>query len=393
MNDTNPAQDWDPLDPETIRDPHSAYRKLREQCQVAHSNRWNGFWALTKYKDILAAASDAKTFINSVQNVVPAVGYGKRIPLHSDPPAHTYYRRAMNVPFDENNIAAFESAIRQITVALLDPLIANGCGDAVRDFTRTLPLFVFCEFFHIPREFALPIKEHGERYALALHATDYETLRVESEALYDFARQFVAARKAAPLHPARDVTSALLAARIDGQPIDDEVIVGAVRQLLVAGHLAPTHAMASAIYHLATHDELQEQLRREPARIADAVEEVLRFYSPTRVFARTTTRDVEVRGRAIKKDAVVALMWISANRDEDVFSHPDDFDIERHPNKHIAFGHGTHKCLGAPLARLEMRVALEELLARTKNFTLDGSVEWADWPEFGPTALPIRIAT
>lgn len=391
MNDANPSQDWDPLDPETIRDPHSTYRKLRAQCPVAHSNQWNGFWALTKHEDILAAASNAKTFINSVQNVVPAVGYGKRIPLHSDPPAHTYYRRAMKAPFDEKNSATLEPAIRQITGSLLDPLIAHGHGDAVRDFTRTLPLFVFCEFFHIPREFALPIKEHGERYALALHATDYETLRVESEALYDFARQFVAARKAAPLDPERDVTSALLTARVEGKPIDDEIIVGAVRQLLVAGHLAPTHAIASAIFHLATHVELQEQLRREPARIADAVEEVLRFYSPTRAFARTTTRDVEIRGRTIKANQVVALLWISANRDAEVFPNPDDFDLERHPNKHIAFGHGTHKCLGAPLARLEMRVALEELLTRTKNFALNGSVEWADWPEFGPTALPIRI--
>jgi cytochrome P450 len=391
MHDSNLSQDWDPLDPETIRDPHSAYRKLREQCPVAHSDQWNGFWALTKYADVIAAASDARMFINSVQNVVPAVGYGKRIPLHSDPPEHTHYRRAMNAPFDEKNIATFEPAIRQIAIDLIDPLIAHARGDGVRDFTRTFPLFVFCEFFHIPREFALPIKDHAERYALALHATDYETLRVESEALYDFARQFVAARKAAPMDPDRDVTSALIAARIDGKPIDDEIIVGAVRQLLVAGHLAPTHAIASAIYHLATHNDLQDQLRREPARLAGAVEEILRFYSPTRAFARTTTRDVEIRGHTIKANEVVALLWISANRDAEIFPNPDEFDIERRPNKHIAFGHGTHKCLGAPLARLEMRVALEELLARTKIFVLDGSVEWAGWPEFGPTVLPIRI--
>lgn len=391
MNDTNSSQDWNPLDPDTIRDPQSAYRRLREQCPVAHSEQWNGFWSLTKYNDIIAAASDPKTFINSVQNVVPAVGYGKRIPLHSDPPAHTHYRHAMQTPFDEKHIATFEPVIRQITLTLLEPLLASGHGDAVRDFTRTLPLFVFCEFFHIPREYALPIKEHGERYALALHATDYATLKIESEALYDFARKFVAQRKAAPLDPRNDVTSALLAARIDGKPIDDEIIVGAVRQLIVAGHLAPTHAIASAIYHLATHPDLQDQLRREPSRIPSVVEEVLRYYSPTRAFARTTTRPVEIRGRRIEQNQVVALLWISANRDVDIFSNPDEFDPNRHPNKHIAFGHGTHKCLGAPLARLEMRVALEEFLARTKNFVLDGSVEWADWPEYGPTVLPIRI--
>jgi cytochrome P450 len=152
-----------------------------------------------------------------------------------------------------------------------------------------------------------------------------------------------------------------------------------------------TLSIASAVKHLADHPGLQEQLRRDPGRIPDAVEEFLRLYPPNRAFARTPSRDVEIGGRKIKKDEPIAMLWISANRDADTFAEPDEFNLDRRPNPHLSFGHGTHKCLGAPLARLEMRVALEELLARTKNIALDGAVKWADWPEYGPSALPVRL--
>ena len=393
MSDATPQQDWDPLDPQTMRDPLSTFADLRQRCPIAHSERWNGFWALTKYNDVLTTAADAKTFINSVQNVVPAVGFGKRIPLHSDPPEHTFYRRALNPPFDESNIVALEPIIRRHAIQLLEPLIANGRGDIVRDFTYSLPVLVLCAFLGIPETDAVEIKERSERYANALHATDYAALQIESDALYAYARNLVAARKDDPLDPQRDITSALLAARIDGQPIEDEIIVGGVRQLLVAGHLTLTLSIASAVNHLAQHPGLQEQLRCDPARIPDAIEEFLRLYPPNRAFARTPSRDVEMGGRKIKKDEPIALLWISANRDADTFAQPDEFNLDRRPNPHLSFGHGTHKCLGAPLARLEMRVALEELLSRTKNIALDGAVSWADWPEFGPTALPIRLET
>lgn len=391
MNEHVTKQDWDPLDAETVRDPHSAYADLRRRCPVAHSDRWKGFWTLTKHKDILNATADARTFINSVQNVVPAVGFGKRIPLHSDPPEHTFYRRALVPPFDEANILGLEPVIRQHAVRLLEPLVARGHGDIVSDFSYTLPVLVLCAFLGMPEENAPVIKAHSERYANALHMTDYAALQAESEALYAIARSLVAARKAQPLDPQRDFTSALLATRIDGQAISDETIVGGVRQMLVAGHLTLTLSIASAVKHLAEHPDLQALLRREPRRIPDAIEEFLRLYPPNRAFARTPKQDVEIHGCKIKKDEPIAMLWISANRDADAFSDPDKFDLDRRPNPHLSFGHGTHKCLGAPLARLEMRVALEELLACTKNIELDGAVSWADWPEYGPTALPIRV--
>jgi cytochrome P450 len=398
MTDTIPTPDWDPLDPETLQDPHGTYARLRQRCPVAHSDRWGGFWALTRYKDVTNAAADARTFISSIQNVVPHVGFGKRIPLHVDPPAHTFYRRVLNPPFDPDKIAAFEPTVRQIVVSLLEPLITKGKGEVVEEFTYYLPVRVLCEFLTIPQKDALHIKNHAERYARALETGDYETVGAESNALYDYARRLVAARKAAPFDPERDTTSALLAARIDGQPIEDEVIVGSVRQLLVAGHLTLTLSLASAVLHLALQPNLQARLRQEPERIPDAIEEILRLYPPTQAFARTTTRQVEIGGRTIKTGDVVALVWIAANRDPDIFPHPDEFDLDRERNQHLAFGHGIHKCLGAPLARMELRVALEELLARTRHFELDDSVADSPvienaWPEYGPRSLPIRFTT
>lgn len=386
------GNDWDPLTPEAIRDPHANYAKLRERCPLAHSERWGGFWALLKYADVVAVAENAGTFITSIQNVIPAVNAGKRIPLHFDPPSHGRYRRILNLPFDADRLAELEPRIRQLMVSFLEPLISKGRGDLVKEFTNQAPIYALCEFLKVPSEEAPEIKLQTERYAGAHAAEDRESLLTASDALYASARRVVAARRAEPLDPERDVTSGLLAARLDGKPLDEELIVGCLRLLLVAGHLTMTYAIASAVRHLAADPELQEQLRRHPCRIADAVEEFLRLYPPNQAFARTVTHETEIRGKKIQPGEPIALVWISANRDPDVFPDPNEFHLDRPSNRHLAFGHGIHKCLGAPLARLEIRLALEELLARTRRFELDGPVSLeTGWPEYGPTSVPIRF--
>ena len=308
MDDGRPTEDWDPLDPQVKRDPHATYAELRRRCPVAYSHRWGGFWTLTRYEDIVAVAIDAHRFINSVQNVVPAVGFGKRIPLHADPPAHTQYRRILTPPFRRERVATLEPQVRRLAGPLLDALVARGHGDVVEAFTYFLPVRVLCAFLNIPQADAAELKKRSERYADALHRGDYKTLKAESDALYAHARRVVAARQVIPLDPAEDVTSALLAARIDGEPLDEGLIVGCVRQLLVAGHLTLTLSIASAVLHLARHQDLQNKLRREPERIADAVEEFLRLYPPNRAFARTATCPVQVRKRTIQADEPIALL-------------------------------------------------------------------------------------
>jgi len=166
---------------------------------------------------------------------------------------------------------------------------------------------------------------------------------------------------------------------------------GALRQLLVAGHIAVTMMIGSCTKHLAEHPALQSELRARPELIAPAVEELLRLYAPNQGFARTASHPVELHGQTVQPREPVVLLYPSANRDEAAFEAPDEFRLHR-PLKHLAFGTGVHKCPGEQLARLELRVFLEELLARTQHFELAGTVELAPWPEYGPRSLPLRLS-
>jgi cytochrome P450 len=199
-------------------------------------------------------------------------------------------------------------------------------------------------------------------------------------------------RRAAPRDPAVDPISALLAARDHGQPLNEELLIGTVRQVLVVGIIAPTIVIGSIAVHLARDPALQTTMRERPERWPAALEEFLRLYTPYRGFARTPTHDVEVGGRRIGAGEPVALMYASANRDESVFAEPDKFIWDR-PNigEHLAFGRGPHNCVGAALARLELRVALEELLASTACFELDGTIIPTRMPEIGALSVPVRL--
>jgi cytochrome P450 len=383
--------DFDPLAPETLDSPHALYKEMRAQCPVAYSDRWNGFWTLTKFEDIAAVLSDSKTFITSVQNVVPKVAYtGRRPPLHFDPPEHTPYRNALNPLFRPAMMAEWEPRVRGYARELLQPILARGHGDICEEFSYRLPIFVLAEFFNVPVNEAHLIREVGAKFNRALQNADDETVKQQSLLLYEFARSIVARRKAEPQDPLRDPTSALLAARAHGEPLPEDMIVGTIRQLLVVGIIAPTVVIGSMVAHLAEHVELQNQLRADPKLIPAAIEELLRLYSPYRGFARTATRDVEIRGKQIKQGEPIALLFTSANRDEAAFENADQFDIDR-PNKHMAFGRGPHQCAGAPLARVELKIAMEEILAQTKEFKVTGPLQMTRWPEYGPISVPIAV--
>jgi cytochrome P450 len=316
---------------------------------------------------------------------------GRRAPLHFDPPEHPRYRRPLNAVLSDAHVEELEPRIREFARELLEPLVARGSGEFVSEFTSPYASLVFAEFVGIPRELAFEWNEHSDRFERAQAELDAETAKRENQILYASCRELVAARRAVRLDPGRDVVSALLAVKVEGQPLTDEFVAGSVRQLLVAAHVAPKTALASAALHLAQHPELQEQLQFEPERIADAVEELLRLYTPNQGFARTATGAAEIRGCHIEPGEKVALVLTSANRDEDVFADPHAFRLDRDPNPHIAFGHGPHKCPGAATARAELRLALDELL-HTCTIALDGEVEYVPWPLYGPARLPLRFS-
>jgi cytochrome P450 len=377
--------DFDPLEPEDFDSPYSVYRRLRRECPVAHSDAWGGFWALMKHQDVAEAASDSRTFITSKQNVVPKVAFtGRRPPLHLDPPEHTPYRRALAPLLTEKRVARFEPVIREICRELLAPMVARGGGDICEEFSARMPIRVFAHWMNLPQA------EVGRRYNIAVQSNDESATKETSLLLYALARAVVAERKRAPLDPSEDATSALLAVRIDGQALPDEMIVGTIRQVLVVGIIAPTVVIGSIVVHLARDPALQSKLRANVELAPVAIEEFLRLYTPYRGFARTATRDVDLHGRTIPAGEPIALVYASANRDEEVFEEAESFRLDR-PNLRdsLAFGRGTHNCPGAALARLELRVALEEILGHTRGLRLAGAITPTRFPEIGALRVPL----
>jgi len=381
--------DFDPLAPETFTSFHEEFTELRQRCPVAHSDAYNGFWALTRYDDVVAAVKDPELFTTTVQNVVPKLAFtGRRPPLHLDPPEHTPYRTALNPYFTSERMAELEPRLREVIGGLLQPIVDAGGGDICEDFTYRLPGYVFAEFFNLTPELGLRIREASRAFNLAVQDFVDEEVKRTSLALYEIAREIIAMRRAEPLDPADDPATGLLRT---GLP--EDMLLGTIRQFIVVGMIAPSVFIGSMVIHLAEHEDLQRQLREDPSLVPAAVEEYLRLLTPYRGFARTPTRDVEIRGRVIPKDDPVAVVFASANRDEDVFPDPHRFILNR-PNirQHVAFGVGPHRCAGAPLGRLMLRLTLEELLARASRIDVVGEPRMTRWPEWGTLSVPVRLA-
>lgn len=390
----NRVQDFIPQETETFDSAHDQFAQLRAQCPVAHTDALGGFWALTRHEDVKRAASDSATFITSVQNVVPKVAFtGRRPPLHLDPPDHTPYRRTLNPLLSQERSESFTAHARACARRLLAPLVERGGGDVCADFASHLPVQVFGEWMNVPENWVERLHASGRAFILAVNLNQPEEMKATSLKLYDMARELIALRKAEPRDPETDITSALLAARDRGEPLDEDMIVGMVRQVLVVGIVAPTVLLGSIAVHLCRDPALQDQLRSEPQRIAAAVEEFLRLYTPYRGFARTAVHDVTFGDRTIPAGEAIALVYASANRDDAVFPDGCRFIMDR-PNigEHLAFGRGPHHCPGLHLGRMEMRVMLEELLAATPHgFSLAGDIVPARWPEIGAISVPLRF--
>lgn len=387
------THDFDPLRPETFTSAHEEYKELRARCPVAHSQTWGGFWALFRYDDVIGVLKDPHTYTTSVQNVVPKFAFtGRRPPLHLDPPEHTAYRQVINRFFTKDKMRRMEPFVREATVELLQPLIDRGEGDIALEFAHKLPAYVFADFFNLPREKSMLIREISAAYVRAIQDVNDEVVKSLSMRLYDIAREIIAERKAKPMDPSEDMTSAFLVATYNGEPLPDDMVLGTIRQLIVTGMIAPSVFIGTMFVHLSEHPEIQDMLRSHPDLLPAAVEEYLRLFTPYRGMARTARRDVVIRGKLIRKDEPIALVYASANRDEAVFPDGDKFILNR-PNihQHIAFGLGPHQCPGAPLARMMMRTILEEALSRTQHIELAGPVQMTRWAEWGTLSVPLRF--
>jgi cytochrome P450 len=389
------SADWDPQGQAAWDDPFGAWDRLRTQAPIAFSTagrRGQGrFWSFLRFDDIITAARDTATFLNTGGSRFAT----RRPPLEADPPEHSVWRRLLMPYFGRLRMRALESASREFTSALLEPLLAAGGGDAAHEFARPLPPQVLLTFLNQPPDDWHQIKSSCED-AYLQSATDPDLqarFDAANRGLWDYSHAVVADRKHHPRDDTVDPVSGLLAARVEGEPLADDLIAGVVRLLIAAGHDSTTSALGIALHYLAAHPEDQQRLRADTSLLPTAIEEMLRLETPVLAMPRIVAHDTTVRGRELKEGDRVMLYWASGNRDPRVFEAPDQARLERKPNQHLAFGYGIHKCIGAPLARLELRVALEEWLRRTREFGLAGDVTMEPWHRFGPRSLPIWIRT
>lgn len=384
--------DFDPQKPEDFDSAHRELAEVRSRCPVARSQDFGGFWAMLGYHELLEVITGIDRFTTSKQNAIPAFAFtGVRPPLHLDPPDHMAYRRVINRFFTPPKMRAMEPKVRRASQELLEPLIAQGRVDIATEYAQKLPAHVFAEFFNLSVETSTEIKRVSGRYVDAIQVLDHDTVKELSGSLYAIAQQIIDERQDGSYAPDDDLTAALLAAEYKGAPLPEGMILGCVRQLIVTGMVAPSVFIGNMFVHLSRDPELQAELRADPAKIPRAVEEFLRLYNPYRGMARTARFDTEVGGQKIQKDDPIALVYTAANRDPRVFENPDEFVLDR-PNisDHISFGKGTHSCPGAPLARIMLRVTLEEAVSRSE-FALTGNPGMAKWAEWGTNSVPLEF--
>lgn len=372
--------DWDPRDASILEDQHRAYDEMRERCPVAHSEFIG--WSLFRHADVAAVLADPATYSN--------VSRFLAIPNGIDPPEHARYREALEPNFEQAQMAKLEPRAREIAAQLLAPLSGGGEMEFIEAFAMPFALKTLCALLGWPEEQweCLGGWVHGSQQAA--FSREPGAGRALANLFSEHVKANLATHRATP-HDGADATDALLATAVDGVRFDDEQIVSVLRNW-TAGHGTVAAGLGILALHLAEKSDLQERLRRDPALIPAAIEEILRADGPLVANPRTTTREIEIQGRIIPAGARLTLMWIAANRDPRAFDDASAVDLERSTDASLLWGQGIHFCQGAPLARLELRVALEELLARTKHFEFtDQPARRAAYPSNGLATLSLRV--
>lgn len=395
------ATDFDHADPAYNRDVHAIWDELREGCPVAHTARYGGTWLPVTHELVHEIAYDTDRFTSRsvvVSNNRPGddelEGIGGAPPITSDPPFHQIARRVLLPPFSPKRIALLEDDIRALCRQRLDDLGAITPGESVVDaaeqYAQHVPVNVIARMLGFPvtdddlfRGFVHEVLEGvnvepAEREAAFERLDDYLTVQIDDHIE----------------HPRDDLTSYLLSADVEGEPLERSHVAGSMLLLLLAGIDTTWSAIGSALWHLARHPDDRRRLRDDPDVMPFAIEELLRAYAPV-TMARLVRKDHDFHGCPMQQDDWVLLPFPAANRDPAMFERADEVIIDRAENRHAAFGLGIHRCLGSNLARLELRVAVEEFLSRFGEFELADpeAVTWSLGQIRGPRQLPLRILT
>ncbi|HLS80179.1 MAG TPA: cytochrome P450 [Steroidobacter sp.] len=373
-NIANPGEEWDPRSPTVLRDQIAAYDDMRHRCPVARSDYLH--WSLFRHADVLRVLHDPATFSNAVSAHVS-------VPNGMDPPMHTEFRRIIEPYFGRKRMEAFEPVCRRLAAELMKKLPTDRPVEIMSGLAQAFALEMQSAFLGWPAQLHEPLRKWAIKNREATLARDPVATAEVAREFDGYIREIIAERRRQPLSD--DVTSSLLQQRVCNRPLEDEEIVSILRNWTVGELTTISASVGILVYYLAEHTSVQDQLRQKPALLPAAIDEILRIHPPLIANRRKATQAVNIGGRSIAANERLTLMWASANRDESVFGDPDEFRLDRDPADNLLYGAGIHVCPGAPLARLELRVLLEELLRRTARILpqADGAPIRAIYPASG----------
>jgi len=367
------------------RMPHDVFATLRREQPVYWQDEPDGgpgYWALMRYADVVTASADNQLFSSYRGGTFMAdmepdgLAMIRLMMLNMDPPQHTRYRRLVSTGFTPKIVRQLEPHVRERTAKIVDAVAKRGECDFVTEVAAQLPLGVICDLIGVPEDAHQQIFEWSNRL-IGFDDPEYHTTMEEGQAaaaqMFMYAHSLAAERK---LQPKADVISILLGAEIEGEKLSDPEFDAFFMLLAVAGNETTRNLISGGMLALIEHPEQRARLMADPGLMPTAVEEMLRWVSPLIYFRRTLQRDAAIGGQQMREGDKVLMYYPSANRDASVFERADEFDVGRAPNAHLAFGGGgPHFCLGASLARLEIRCMFEELLRRLPDIELAGPVQ------------------
>jgi cytochrome P450 len=383
------ASGFDHFDPALKEDPYPTYEGLRSACPVARSDRHGGYWVLARYQDVYDALRDPITFSSFPNGVPTSSRSDRRIPLEIDPPEHGKYRQLLAPYFSPRAADEQEDAVRKVAVELISKFERRGRCELVEDFARPLPTLVFTGMMGLPMDHAGLFYDWEERIIRPPHENAAEVRATAVQEMYDYIDEMLIQRRSEPARD--DLIGVLLASELDGRPLTDTELRELCWLLIEAGLDTVQAAISNSIITLCARPDLQDRLRRDPAVIPTAIEEFLRYESHVSM-GRTLTRDTEFAGAKMRAGDRVLVVPGAADRDPAQFDEPDAIGFDREDKRHLAFGAGPHRCLGSHLARLEMRVAFEELHRRLGPYRIAAGerVERAD-PGFVRSTIRVPL--
>ena len=395
---TGPVSDWatdfSHLEPEWSADPYPIQDELRQQCPIAHTERFGGGWLPTRYEDVAAVAYDTERFSSRaiiMSNFRPPLDeapVGGSPPISSDPPFHHDARKLLLPAFTKAAVARQEPATRAFCHSLIDAFGERDVVDAASEYAQYIPIRVIADMLGFPPEDGPRFREFVENTLEGVNQEPEERIE-RMQQLFDY---LLAQIRDHVDHPRDDLTTFLINVELYGSKLEAEHVAGTMALLLIAGIDTTWSAIGASLWHLAKTPQDRERLIAEPALLPTALEEFLRAFAPV-TMARLVKEDMHWHGVDMKADDWILLSFPAANRDPAQFNRADEVVIDRQVNRHAAFGLGIHRCVGSHLARMELRVALEVWLERIPGFSLadPAAVTWSAGQIRGPRALPLRI--